>query len=281
MVHDYNKNFVLDTKKHKLILNWSKIDEEMLFKFFDSFVEAYRRYTWKSQNVINLDSVVNDDLKNWQFPWINEKNELLGYFSNSDFKVILWSILTEVFKVRERKNSMLFSDRCSAIFIDFLASLEEFSKWGNVNEEIFKIISELRNDNDNFAKTALSFEAELAKILDSSIPETNTTKKPQENIIVQKTEEIDKNDLLKWIVSREVVNWYYEYFGTFWNNTFPLELIKENSLAIFKDQENNYYFKLQGWSTLYKLDKNIKSMSWENNTLKLIFKNWDIKIINL
>lgn len=281
MVHDYNKNFVLDSKKHKLILNWTNIDKEMLFKFFDSFVYAYKKYIWTQQNRIDLVNIINNFLKKWKFPWVNEKINLLWYFGYSDFKVMLGSTLTEVFKVRERKNTILLCDKCMAIFSDFFDSLEELSKWGNVNEDILKIISELKNDNDNVAKATLSFEDELESILAKNIPDSNTTKKPQENIIVQKTEEIDKNDLLKWIISREVVNWYYEYFGTFWNNTFPLELLKENSLAIFKDQENNYYFKLQGWSILYKLDKNIKSMSWENNTLKLIFKNWDIKIINL
>lgn len=286
MTHDYNRNFVSDNSNHYLILNWANIDKDMLYKFFDAFVLSYQKYVWNSHRNINLEDIINNKIKKWVFPWVNEKHELTRIFGYWDFCKILWSTLTVVFKIRERKNDRLFLDKCSAIFNDLLESLQELSKWWTVREDILKIISELKwgNNKSEVDKACSSFEDELNSLLDTNIPVDPKLKEPNSDNIKTDSEDIEdviKDDLINWTISRQEVYGEYNYFWTIKDNTFQIYLVKENWLSIFKDDEWNYYFKLSGDKKLFKLGKKIKNLSWEKNSLKLIFQSWKTKIVRL
>lgn len=286
MIHDYNRNFVSDNSNHCLILNWANIDMEMLNKFLDAFILSYKNYVWNSHTRINLEDIINNQIKKWVFPGVYEKQELTRFFWYWDFSKILWSTLTVVFKIRERKNDRLFLDKCSAIFNDLLESLQELSKWWTVREDILKIITELKwgNNKSEVDKVSANFEDELTSLLDTNIPIDPKVKEPNSDNIKKDSEDIEelnKDDLINWTISRQEVHWEYNYFWKIKDNTFQIYLVKENWLSIFKDDEWNYYFKLSGDKKLFKLGKNIKKLSWEKNSLKLIFQSWKTKIVRL
>lgn len=89
MIHDYNRNFVSDNSNHCLILNWANIDMEMLNKFLDAFILSYKNYVWNSHTRINLEDIINNQIKKWVFPWVYEKQELTRFFWYWDFCKIL------------------------------------------------------------------------------------------------------------------------------------------------------------------------------------------------
>ncbi|NDK08084.1 hypothetical protein EOM39_02450 [Candidatus Gracilibacteria bacterium] len=167
-----------------------------------------------------------------------------------------------------------------------LESLQELSKGGTVREDILKIITELKggNNKSEVDKVSANFEDELTSLLDTNIPIDPKVKEPNSDNIKKDSEDIEelnKDDLINGTISRQEVHGEYNYFGKIKDNTFQIYLVKENGLSIFKDDEGNYYFKLSGDKKLFKLGKNIKKLSGEKNSLKLIFQSGKTKIVRL